>query len=173
MKLGKDGVVRESPRLPTRLPQHPQAKLPHGTVHCQQSQPGQTHGHDREAEPPGLHPQPTGGKRMTCGRCPRSTRTPKPRLEGQAREPGQVTALLTGPHSPAWRGLSPPPLELRTQVSTKPRLSGEGPNTRPSATERPPPQNEPREAPLQAVTNYKTLQEQLSAGRQGTREQEL
>lgn len=110
---------------------------------------------------------------MTCGRCPRSTRTPKPRLEGQAREPGQVTALLTGPHSPAWRGLSPPPLELRTQASTKPRLSGEGPNTRPSATERPPPQNEPREAPLQAVTNYKTLQEQLSAGRQGTREQEL
>lgn len=67
MKLGKDGVVRESPRLPPCLPQRPQAKLPHGTVHCAQSQLGQTHGHGREADPPGLHPQPTGGKHRTPG----------------------------------------------------------------------------------------------------------
>ena len=52
MKLGKEGVVRDSPRLPTRLPQppRPSSHEERGTI---KSQPRLTHGHGREADPQG------------------------------------------------------------------------------------------------------------------------
>ena len=52
MKLGKEGVVRDSPRLPTHLPQppRPSSHVERGTI---KSQPRLTHEHGREADPQG------------------------------------------------------------------------------------------------------------------------
>lgn len=80
MKLGKDGVVRQS-LASYRLPQHFQAKLPGpGALlnSLSQDRHTDTTGRLRQAAPTAYEEES-----MTHGRCPRSTRTPKPRLEGR------------------------------------------------------------------------------------------
>lgn len=108
MKLGKDRVVSESPHLPTRLPQPPRPSSHMGRCTIK-SPPRLTHGHGREADPPGLHPQPAGGKHMTpvTDVPEHSNSETSPGKAGLRAGSGDDTAH-PAPHSPARRDPSLP-----------------------------------------------------------------
>lgn len=135
MKLGKEGVVRESPRLLTRLPQPPRPSS-HVEWCTIKSQPRLTHGHGREADPPGLHPQPAGGKHMTpVTDVPEHANSEtSPGKAGPRAGSGDDTTHLTL-HSAAWRDPNlPTPRAENMRVHKASTLSDKGPDICHSAT---------------------------------------